>query len=382
MYACVILAALLTQAPVAVNGGDEDLRSVAEIATRLRAAHAKIADVSFIYEGEVNFVGPAGLFDGDPNNLANSYQGVYAYRSDGATLLEIYNRSKNASSPMQLRTYVVLRDEITESVRTPDLRKEEERKRKLPSLRVTPLAFLNMSQSPNRFLYTWFFQALKEPELYDTRFLGWESVQGRRCLVIRFDSAAGLGRRENKPYIQYWIGMERDGHPIQIEMYRKGAPAGRTTCELELFPLESGEKVWLPVRCVDESFLWDLEPQSGPVFRENMVMLTETLRLNQGLKDTAFTLEGARKLRQVPALASIAKEFDSTPPTPKVRNDYESVQKRLDEALAKAGDQARALDASREAAAEGRWESLAPILLALAGVALLSVAGWLRWRRQ
>lgn len=84
----------------------------------------------------------------------------------------------------------------------------------------------------------------------------------------------------------------------------------------------------------------------------------------------------------MPALASIAKEFDSTPPTPKVRNDYESVQKRLDEALAKAGDQAKALDASRAAASEGRWETLTPILLALAGVGLLSVAGWIVWWRQ
>lgn len=344
--------------------------------------YAPLEDVSFIYECQSLYVGPKGLRRDDGADLVSTCQGAYAYRASGDALLDFYQRTKNTLAPMLHQTEVLFHNDLTTAGRTPDLKKAEIKTSKARTNRVSRIGTLNLPNSPQRIFRACFFQTLKDPTLYDYRQIGWEDLDGHRCLVVRFDVVPGLGAREGKPYNQYWIDVERGGHSIKIEQRQEDKLYARTTVELERFFLTGGKTIWFPTRGKEESFRWEDRVLSEPVLQETCKIVDGTLLFNQGLGDEVFTVEGARKLRQVPALASAAREYDLTPPKPKVRNDYESVQKRIDDALGKANDQTRVLDATRADASEARWEMWPPILLALAGVMLLGIAGWVRLRRR
>jgi hypothetical protein len=213
------------------------------------------------------------------------------------------------------------------------------------------------------------------------RFLGWEDVGGHHCLKVQFDEVYGLpdGIAE-RPTVRYWIDLERGGHPLKVE-FRRGDKIRMRTAKIELEQVtgSDGRDYWFPVRGVTYVYPALVSGYvDRPVAYEVYKVLDGTVRFNQNLPDSFFTLDWKGAVPENRQLATRRKEFRK----PIRRSDPEGIKRQLENDLASANQQSEELEASSQARARWSWSALAQVTFASVGVVFLMAVGIWRWRRK
>ena len=354
---------------LAVAAGAEPDINAEQFQRLMTATLSVYADVEFMSENRSDSI-KYDLIGRPTDEMRRTFQALYAFRSDGASYLDLYYRGTDAEGVLGRTLYSMLSDRSEEvhhrlGEGRGDIR-EGSRSR----------GHLNFPGSPERIVYLWYFQTLEDPASFAYEFQGWEEVDGHRCLRVQLDVLPNLILAE-KPYTRFWIDLERGGHPLKVETYR-GPNLERLVRDISLarFPTEDGKSVWFPIRGVQDSFLWSDEYRKDPNVRESYAITTSTLRINQGLSDDHFSVL-YRAPNMPPALRDLRAKYVADPP---LRSDPASVQKRLDEKLREADQQAEGLDASAAAGVGEGWftSSVLQGVFGLAAVAVLAGAWLLR----
>lgn len=365
-----ILASLVaaSQAPPASVGPDA-------FVNLMRGLHEQVHDVSFIYEGEWELV-RRGAPEENKKRLQQRYQGSYAFRADGSTYLDLYLRSGPESRLSRSRR-AIFRDKAEVLSFVPEIRFRS-------PIEVRPKNYYALEEhSPQQLLFYWFFQSMTDARSLEYEFQGWETIDGRKCAKVKLDIVPRQsGSPQDMPAYVFWVDLERGGHPLRVDkLFSPPHVDSRTRIKLEQFRLPDGKPVWFPISAVLDTFVIDTGKYSAePIIRETYDVVRRTLRFNQGLPDSTFTV---KREAGIPGSADIAlrKEFEDTEAhAPLLRNDPASVQRRLDEKLAEADKQSRMIEASSAARPAWSWSGLAPIGLVAIGVALVAAAA-VFWRR-
>jgi len=340
-----------------------------------------IHDLTLVFEGGFDFVGPEKLIAPRKGNVGATYQGTYGYRSDGSVLLETYNRSfLQPDSPLYIERQAVLRGQLESQTLNPDLRKGH---RQIMTSRGSA-GSLDMQGSASRIVLHWYFQKLATqqppPAIME---LAWEAVDGHQCLRFRVDSAPG-SVNDRKVTLRFWVDLERGGNPLRIEWLIGEKLILRTSgIRLQEFPSGGGGGAWLATSGTTEIFRWGEEFYDVPIFRETYKVLDGSVRINPGLSDRAFRLETVSEVTGSPFLTKARDEFEGEAKRKKREPVADitpaGVQARLDRELAEANRQSRMLDAS---SAGGRdWPMVVQLFLGGLGVVALIIALWKRKAR-
>ena len=357
----------------------------------VKGLHSEIKDVWFLYEGEGRVFGKGQGAAGQPDDEVQSFQGTYAYRADGATLLDVFVHSARTDVPYRRSTVAALKGKKEEIDRIPD------------SVSNPPKRVSNSSQgafyrsmSPERMLFIHYFHSFAAPADEDFVDEGWEEVAGHRCLRVKINLFPSAGFKETAGakmmWNRLWIDMERGGHPLKVELWRGSDLWGRQEIELAEVPGPGGRRIWFPARGTSESFVGRgreggslASVSSGPLARETLSILTSSLRFNQNLPDKTFSVNYNGGLHDTPELKTQRLLFQSIKPPPQPKperepSDPESVQKRLDELLAQADKESERLDASSTVGTYRDWTLIGSI--GLTGAGLIAVVCGLYFRRR
>jgi hypothetical protein len=345
-------------------------------------------DISFIYEGEVADMGVDGHAHYD---LRYRFQGLYAYRSDGATLLDVFTFDPRKNRDGRL-VATLLRSRSAMLDASPDQRQSLRDRRPLET-RGGP-GILNRPDAPERMFLSWYFRTLGDPLDHDVTISKREEVKGRPCVKVR------LLRRPRKPsdtqvngipVLQLWIDLERDGYPIRLEHYSEDGLTMRTDIsDMVNIHRNDGRSFWLPKRGRTEVYSrfkdgnWQYSKQ--PLLVESHNIVTESLRLNQNLTDQYFdvkrhalvaSVEELRKLQRELERKAKSHTLDQSPPSP------DTIKKPLHEILVEADRQSKRLQASSAARAGSSWFELVTSGLTICGIASLAVASlWYLFLRR
>jgi len=345
--------------------------SAEQFARITATTRADFQDVSFLFEGRFRGLPPgttvADVLGGlAPDGPSLGYQGSYKYRHDGATFLDVtssHNFGVGATSLQQ--QFALLGNRLVEA--THDL----DTGGKLTNESGGGPGVLNQPKSPERILYLSFLKGMEEPASRNYKFLGWEDLDGHRCLKVQLDQSLGwppgTARRD---VVILWIDVERGGHPLRVDFAdREGVRMRSTGIELTRIPAANGRELWFPVRGRTETFHLDGKQYGTRVVGiETYFIIDGTIKINQGVPDSQFQLN----------VASPKSGRNRATPT---LNDREGMTKRLKAQLSKANAQAKELRASPSS--EESWlGGLAPSIgLGVAGVAILALVVWMRVRR-
>jgi hypothetical protein len=334
--------------------------------------HSQIKDVWFIFEGQTR--GIEGEQAGEPDD-GQFFQGTYAFRSDGATLLDVYAHGARTDVPYMRTTLAALKGKLEQVDRIPD---REYNPTPLVS-NASPGAF-DRPMSAQRFLYFSYFRDHSGLANEDFTDEGWEDLAGHRCFRVRINvfPAAAMKRSPGATMVwnRLWIDVERGGHPLRDELWRGRDLWSRTEIELEQVSGPSGKRIWFPARATSDSFVReDGSVSTRPRVRETYSVVAGTPRFNQGLADKIFSVKYNGSLPETAGLRTQRRLFQSIPPPwQQGRNDPESIQRDLNERLAEADKQSKELDASSTVGTYRDWTLILPVALTSAGfLALLCV---------
>ncbi|OJW25885.1 MAG: hypothetical protein BGO49_22005 [Planctomycetales bacterium 71-10] len=373
MIPIVLSTVLLAQATPESIDADQFTRIMSQ-------AYADVRDVSFVYEGEAVYT-PRGMTreaaKANPKVEGwKLFQGGYSFRSDGATRLDYYMTSyRHGDEDAFHQILVILNGQQTHLTQYPTRRNEQ------PTIRGGGPGTLNRPESPERFVYDWYFQTMIDPRttidarVRNYQFLGWEDVDGHRCLKVQFNEVWGLDDSSpDRPVVHFWIDLERGANPLRVE-FRHGKGGKMRTFGIELDQVEDGTggSRWFPVRGRCE-YLIDIDssPYLGmPYCVEDYQVVAGTVKFNQSLPDEFFTVDWKGPYVETSELAKTRSTFRK--PTP--RYDPVSIQKRLAETLEKADRQTEAYDAvDPDSQAWGRFAQAG--LIGAGVAALVGVAAW------
>ncbi len=342
----------------------------------IHGQHEPIRDVTFLFEGQMRFVGPAQLRTADVSaTFTQDFQGTFAWRADGACSIDVYVYGENAV-PVTRRSGSLIAGRLMTRYMSPD--------RDASRVPIQPhgerFDTIENTISPVAFFMPYFFRDYK-PQGMDYQFQGWEPVDGHECIVVKVNTFRGPTGQE-RYYEKYWIDVQRGAHLLKLERYHNDRLTQRIDrVELIQVPSTPG-KVWLPVGCVIESFQWKDTFYKEPILRVTNAVVAGTLRLNSGLGDAAFRIDS----QALPGSDSLARtrkefaEFAASAGRRPLRLDRASIQKDLDAKLDEARRQSDLVDASSAAGRPGEW--LVPAQYLLIGCGLLLIPGALLWRRR
>ena len=354
-----------------------DARTVAEL---FRSYGTQYKNVQFLYEGTISPV--------DKNVPPVSFQGSYTYRSDGATLIDLFYLGGGRPTTRLLSS--LLRNQQEDLEASPDylppLRDRE------PRISASGSGALDRPDTPERFFLASFFRGHVNVEEYGLEPQGWEEIDGHRCLVVR----SYLGRRPqpNAParprsYHKLWLDLERDGHPLRIDRFDGDKIAIQTFVTLERLARPLGRLTWFPseARTSDYGMLFDrgvVTRKTEPDYFETCKILGYTLKFDQGLSDTYFSTKKQALVASDETLAKLKREMEAYKPPAKIvePSDPESRNRRLNDALTRADAQSARLEASSAARAGGHWSVVflpwALLLAAMLSVGFLLHRSWSR----
>ncbi len=331
--------------------------------------HGDVADLSFLYEGEVRFIGPPNILRKmTPDDLGSQFQYNFAYRSDGATVIEGFLKSLGANQRLKYQRTTFLKNVMESSEFYPDLPMPSRPERVVNTN-------LNMIVSKNipTFLFLWVFQITKPLQAYGYSFRGWEEIDGHRCLHV------GLHRMPvavapNSQVIDLWIDLGRGGHPLRVET-RDGGNLNERIDNIRLIEVvaKDGKKVWVPFTSETSTFGWSGRYYSKPILHETTTMVEGSLTVNASLHDSVFDIRGPSRLPKTPILDGYRRRFDEIAAKHVVKTDPKSVTARLDESLRLAESQAAELVASKPAEATSGFVTLLQVVIA--AVSLIAVIG-------
>lgn len=358
-----------------VEEGPVDVEQFVRLIAGLQA---DIHDAAFAFEGKEMPI-PSGataeqVARGEVVTLGASYQGAFAFREDGACLLDFFeDYAFEGEKPTHVyRTAALLGGDLHEVSRQPQLRGERPGKR--PG---HPLSF-NMPHSPHRICFVPYFKSLKDPSVIGYDYLGWEVVDGHRCLNVSIDVSQGVSERPpGRAVMLFWIDLARGGHPLKI-VFRDGLGVSMRTVGIELskFPIPGGREVWFPVRGYTE--IYPIARGSfgkEPAAVETYSILSGMLRFNRGLPDDLFKPDRRTGLDgKNPIDDANLKRRRASFREPLPRRDPASVKEQLDQRLAEADAQSKQLEASSPARGGVGWTLWIQGSLIGGGVVLLIVA--------
>jgi len=335
-----------------------------QFARLIQGLHSEIRDVSLVYEGRIEY--PMAR----TKNQGPQYQAVYALRSDGAILYDVYLRSNDPNQPFTHDTHALLGNKMTSLGRVPDLPSGDPVEK-----RASP-GRLDKPGSIQRILFLGYFgNPYFRTNGYE--FEGWETVDNHRCLRVRF----GAGTETmDETGTRFWIDMERGGHPLKAEWHDRGHLTMRTDgIRLKSYPAPGGETLWLPVVGLTSTFATTDGYSNSPNCKETYEVVEGSVRLNADLPDKQFAVDWNGGMPDSDALKRIRHEYESIPP---FRTDPAGVKANLNRRLALADSQAQQLEASSTAREPWDWSPAIRIMLAVLGVALVIVVGVYKWRSR
>jgi hypothetical protein len=340
----------------------------------LNGAVSDIRDVSFAYEGSTEFVGPANILrdELEPESYSVKFQGIYAYRRDGATALDLYKSSGRPIARIVHEQVAMLKGRVERTSLDPDQR----------SVGSPPVhkfgggpGSMKFACSAENFCYLWYFMSHRDAKTLDIDQQGWESVDGRNCLRVEI-WRAGNRKKQGSRSSRFWIDMERGAQPLKVEvclgpdvLLRLDQVMLVRTATLD------GKNVWLPVSGETNSFIWEDRMYDKPVFRDRFSVDDGTIVVNQDLPDDYFTMKGLRS-RHPGSRLELSREYEAIPA---LRLDPGAVTKRLEESLALAKKQSELLAASSLAKASTSSMAAWQFATALAGIACIGLACYFRW---
>ena len=338
----------------------------------IRGLHGDIADVSLVYEAVIE-----GGIPGQPA-VQDKIQGTYVYRSDGATVIDSYTQGADGDALLRHQRDALLRGRLERRDDIPDLMAVQ--------LDVTVESgsggALNKPGSPNRIFYLWYFESSASPTMEGFENLGWDEIDGRRCLNVRMQRYPS----SDKTSILFWIDLQRGGHPLQVEIRDDGKLKTRVDdIRLHSFNVD-GEEYWLPVHGVQGTY-WDGSTYySEPTYRETYDVVRGSVRINEHPPDRLFTVEGAPKKPADPGLrrldGELRRQLAEVASGPILRTDPAGVREVLDARLAEADRQAEMVEAS--SAARRVWSGGRLVQLGVAALGVVAIVGALalRWRSR
>ena len=367
------ILAVLAQKP----GADMDAAQFLRI---IKGLHSEIRDVTFVFEGGITPHDSGGINPAKPS----MYQGLYSFRSDGATLLDVFSWSPDMGKPGMRTIDVILKGNHSKISQVPDLGISQ------PQNGKGAPGVLNGPASAERILYLWYFQTLVDPELFGYEFQGWERVDGHRCLRVEFNQvprdqvATWPG---DLPIVRFWIDMERGGHPLKVEFWNGTKLFMRSDkIELARLSIADGKAIWFPIRGETNSFNGPDKAgrdsyRDSPFFTETYAAVNGSVRINQGLTDDYFTVKRKDAMPDIGDLRRMQRELNSKPVV-RLRTDPRGVNERLDAKLKEAERQAKQLEASSAAREVWGWTPILQLALGVLGVLLVSGALLWRWRSR
>lgn len=351
----------------------------------LQRYHSSFRDITLIQEGTFQWLVTRS---GEPGPVG-TFQTFYAYRSDGATLLDAFGQQSDNPKRREIRS--ILHNRLEEINATPD--GDTPIRARVPQSAPGGPGSLNRADSPERVFLAWYFATLGEPAEHDFKALGWEDVDGRRCLKVSFlrqPKARLKGWVGGLPYMRFWIDPKRDCYPLRYEYYRGDDLEVR--CEItrmERLHLPDGRSIWMPV----EGKTWgsfggwkDGKPVKSkePSSIETHKILVDTVKFDQGLSDAFFSVKKHALVASDEGLRKLQRELESEAASKvkAVPADPESRRKRLDLALEEADRQAKQLEASSAVRSGPGWFGMLPGAMGAFGVALLGVAAFWYWKHR
>jgi hypothetical protein len=352
----------------------------------LERYHASFQDIAFVHEG--TWVKAGGSAANPP--FAYRFQGFYAYRADGATVLDVFG-TRRGDEPETRTIYSVLKGRLEILGASPDLLPRV--RDRTPAVASGGPGSLTYLDSPERTFLAWYFPTLTDPAEHDAEVQGWEDVDGHRCLKVRMlkqPKPLLKGWPGGLPFVKFWIDLERGGYPLRYELYRGDELEVRAEItRLERLDLPDGRPLWLPAEGktythLEGSSRTGVVHTKEPLSVETHKILMNTVRFNQGLNDGFFSTKKHALVANDEGLRKLQRELDQKP-VPRVKrstSDPESVQKALDEALAEADHQAERLEASSAARAGAGWFDVLTGGLGVFGAFLLGGVGSRYWRSR
>lgn len=349
----------------------------------LQRYHSSFRDVSFIHEGRLERA-DTGTGEFKP---ALQFQTFYAYRSDGAALLDLF--SQQPDKPKARTVAAVLNGRYERLDATPD--RETPIRARVPESGSGAPGSLGGPYSPQRIFLAWYMPTLGDPAEHDFKVLGWEEVGGHRCQkvhMLRLSRTNLKGWHGDLPYIRLWIDPERGGYPVRYEYYRGDALELRgEITRMERVQVPGSRAIWFPT----QGKVWGYGGSrpgtysKEPTYTDTHGVLIQTLKFNQGLKDSFFSVKKHALVASDEGLRKLMREMESEAAQKEkkvVRIDPEAHRKKLDQALEEANRQAKQLEASSAARAGNGLSVALYSSLGAAGVLMLGIAGFFYWRRQ
>ncbi len=344
----------------------------------IKTLQGNFEDVSFVYEGESQFVGsPSILIGTRKDKLDARFQYVYAYRSDGATVLEGFYRLFDPESTYKYQRTSFLNNQMETVNFCPD------RLGLANQIQSAP-GDLNSLYSRNipSFFFMWFFKTIRSYQEHGYQYLGWEQLEGHRCLHVKIGRAPLLSNPKTS-YFQLWIDVERDGHPLKIELFDgDGLMERLDKVQLKKFAIRNDKFVWMPVYSELTSFNWTGSYYNTPIIHEKSWVVDGSLSLNSSLSDSIFSVRSKSRLPETPYLRRYYEQFTEASKKNVLKTDPKSVRERLDKQLAMADEQAKELQASKPADLASNFNLLVQLVVALAAIACALVALVIRYRRS
>ena len=331
--------------------------------------YSNLRDVTVVFEGERRYVGSPRTVKGNPIQFSQSYQGTYAWRSDGATLLDVFHKGfepDGKESPLVRKTFSYFGEKKESFVRIPDLKQTT-----FQTSSVVGRAGLFDTGSFARIFFSWHLGQFKNSPDSGYKFLGWELVDGHRCLVVEFNLLA-RAVPENNPVQRFWIDLERGAHPLRYEI--RGGNALETRVEgivLSEHQVPGGKRVWLPIRGEYQDFGRRAWISTSPLFVETYSVVGGSVRINQGLPDEMFSARWNGNLAGTDEMKYLRRLTLNVPKQPRGRTDPVGVKKNLDRMLVEADRQSKMLEASSAAREVWGWTPILQVVFVTAGIALL-----------
>lgn len=348
-------------------------------------------DIGFVYEGQFDYWPKAPLIGPAPKPKAQAlYQGAYVMRSDGRRHLDLYVASPDNNNSLLRRTWTSANEGMEETHSVPDADGGK------ASVSTHSGNDFSMPKSPEHFFFWGQLREMaKSPLSYHYEFLGWESIEGHRCLKVRLNFIPDDPKPKSEAdYRIFWIDLERGGNALKVELHStKGLISRCDGIKLESFSV-GGKTHWIPIGGQRSMFPRSpTEFSQTPVTRESYEVVSGSVIINQGVPDAFFSASkrsrlprgtGTEKLQASLAHMSLATQFEQAAdavPEEEKRTDPVALEKKLNRMLDEAKKQGTLIEASSSASLTSDWLYWSRYAIMGLGASALIFCLYWRWRR-
>lgn len=339
----------------------------------IHSVYKDVRDVSFLYEGESAFVGPASILgDLEPEDLGQRYQFQFLYRSDGAVLIEGYHEAQYPQPTVYYKKVTLLEDRVE------SLNQSNERLTgPLPIVVRHGSPVTLRKEMPPPFFFVHILNDLRSPKDLSYAYHGWDLVDGHACLVVSLDL---IPRSLNPKTYRHklWIDLARGGHPLRIDMFN-GEDLAERHDQIRLVERPAGKetRIWIPTECQSATYSWNGKYYKEPITKAHTTAVSGTLSVNQGMSNSTFSVESPTRLPETASLKKLRGKLRAQTAAAQFRPDAAGIAAELDRKLAEADRKGREITASSPARS---WWSETMLLQAGAvgiGLGALVVAFWM-----